>query len=166
MHLNTLFPEVRLKNTIEIRGADAQCARLGCALPALWTGIFYDRTALAAADAMTADWTHDEVAAVRPSVWRLGLSATFRGEPLAKLAERVLTLSEAGLERRACRTAAGKDERVHLASLKTLVLSGRTPAEKLLAAMRSSSDTREQILRLTDIESTLALSPPSLHPPP
>jgi glutamate--cysteine ligase len=165
-HLNTLFPEVRLKNTIEVRGADAQCARLGCALPALWTGLFYDSGALAAADALTRDWEHDEVAALRTSVWRLGLATTFRGEPLARMAERLLAISEAGLERRGCRTNGGKDERVHLASLKALVEAGRTPADKLLASMRSSTGTREQILRLTDIENTLALSPPSLHPPP
>lgn len=166
MHLNTLFPEVRLKNTIEVRGADAQCARLGCALPALWTGLFYDATALAAADAMTADWQHDEVAALRTSVWRTGLAATFRGEPLAKLAERLVEISEGGLERRGCRTAAGNDERVHLKALKALVLSGQTPADKLLTTMRAATDARGQILRLTDIHATLALSPPSLHPPP
>ena len=46
-HLNTLFPEVRLKKTIEVRGADVQSTDLACALPALWTGIFYDDRALA-----------------------------------------------------------------------------------------------------------------------
>ena len=61
-HLNTLFPEVRLKKTIEIRGADVQSTDLACALPALWTGILYDDRALAEAEALVEGWTHDEVA--------------------------------------------------------------------------------------------------------
>src|SRR5690606_27497699 len=57
-HLNTLFPEVRLKKTIEVRAADAQGANMACTLPALWTGIFYDDKALREAEALCADWTH------------------------------------------------------------------------------------------------------------
>ena len=56
-HLNTLFPEVRLKRTLEIRAADAQSADLACALPALYTGIFYDDRALAEAEAFVDGWT-------------------------------------------------------------------------------------------------------------
>src|SRR6185369_13044251 len=56
-HLNTLFPEVRLKRTIEVRGADSLPATLVCALPALWTGILYDPKALDEADELSARWT-------------------------------------------------------------------------------------------------------------
>ncbi len=138
-HLNTLFPEVRLKKTIEIRGADAQKAKLGCALPALWTGIFYDDRALAQAEALAHDWTHDEVAVVREVLWREGLRAPFRGAPLQGLAERLIEIAEGGLERRAFKRASdGKDERVHLARLKELVARGLTPADELLASVKAS----------------------------
>ena len=66
-HLNTLFPEVRLKKTIEMRGADVQSTDLACALPALWTGILYDDRALAEAEALVEGWTHDEVADASPA---------------------------------------------------------------------------------------------------
>ena len=41
-HLTTIFPEVRLKKFIEMRGADGGPWRRICALPALWVGLLYD----------------------------------------------------------------------------------------------------------------------------
>ena len=48
-HSTTAFPEVRLKQYLEMRGSDSGPWSRLCALPALWTGIFYDSQALAAA---------------------------------------------------------------------------------------------------------------------
>jgi glutamate--cysteine ligase len=43
-HLTTIFPEVRLKKFLEMRGADGGLWRRICALPALWVGIYYDQS--------------------------------------------------------------------------------------------------------------------------
>jgi glutamate--cysteine ligase len=150
MHLNTLFPEVRLKKTLEIRGADAQTQKMACALPALWTGILYDEAATRDAEAICADWTHDEVSAIRAHVWRDGVRATFRGAPLHELAARLLEIAEAGLARRGHKTADGKkDERVHLARLRELVTRGECPADRLLASMKG--DPKKEILERADL---------------
>jgi glutamate--cysteine ligase len=150
-HLNTLFPEVRLKNTIEIRGADAQGARLACALPALWTGIFYDKQAFAEAEALTADWTFDEVGATRKDVWSKGLAARFRAGTLQPIAEKVLAIASGGLERRAKLSASGKDERAHLTRLVELVGKGQSPADVLLEGLEHVRDPRAAILERTDL---------------
>lgn len=150
-HLNTLFPEVRLKRTIEVRGADAQSSRLACALPALYAGIFYDAQALAAADAMTHDWTLDEVNATRKEVYQKGLQSKFRAGDLVPLAEQLLTIAEGGLERRAQKSPSGKDERVHLTRLKELVGQGRTPADALLEGLENVRDLKAEILARTDL---------------
>ncbi len=151
-HLNTLFPEVRLKKTIEIRGADAQQRPLACALPALWTGIYYDARALDEAEAMVADWTHAEVSESRAGVWHDGLRAPFRGAPLVKLAERLIEIAEGGLERRAkARASDGKDERVHLARLKALVSAGRTPADDLLERVKPGENFEQRVLDAIDL---------------
>ncbi|MGR3435433.1 MAG: glutamate--cysteine ligase, partial [Shimia sp.] len=55
-HLTTLFPEARLKRFIEMRGADGGPWRRLCALPALWTGLCYDRGALDAAWDLAKGW--------------------------------------------------------------------------------------------------------------
>ena len=133
LHLNTLFPEVRLKKTIEVRGGDAQSTDMACALPALWTGILYDERSLAAAEALVEGWTHAEVAELRTRAWHDGLRAVFRKEPLAKVAERVVSIAEEGLARRARMDSKGKkDERVHLIRLHKLVEKALTPADVLL----------------------------------
>jgi glutamate--cysteine ligase len=147
LHLNTLFPEVRLKKTIEVRAADVQSIELGCALPALWSGIFYDERALTEAGALVDGWTHDEVAELRKTVWREGLRARFRGKPLAEMAERVIAIAEGGLERRARVDAqTGKDERVYLARLRKLAGEGRTPADVLLHGMDKERDPAKAIV--------------------
>ncbi|MDI1477697.1 glutamate-cysteine ligase family protein [Polyangium sp. y55x31] len=144
-HLNTLFPEVRLKRTIEVRGADSQSAALTCALPALWTGILYDDRALDEAEALTESFTYAELEALRPAIAEKGLGATFRGEKLAALAERVLVIAEGGLARRA-RMRNGKDERVHLARLGSLVEKGQCPADALVEGLEAGADLRREIL--------------------
>jgi glutamate--cysteine ligase len=139
-HLNTLFPEVRLKKTIEIRSADAQSSDMKCALPALWTALLYDDDALAGAEGLIEGWTHDEVAELRTRAWKDGLRTTFRGAPLAVIAEKMMTLAEGALERRKRLDANGKDERVHLARLHKLVSEGRTPADVLLQGLELEKD--------------------------
>jgi glutamate--cysteine ligase len=140
-HLNTLFPEVRLKKTIEVRGADVQSTDMACALPALWTGILYDDRALGEAEALVEGWTHDEVADLRTRVWRDGLRASFRGGSLIEIGQRMVAIAEGGLERRAVMDAeCGKDERVHLARLRKLVGEGRCPADVLTLGLDREPD--------------------------
>jgi glutamate--cysteine ligase len=131
-HLTTVFPEVRLKRYIEMRGADGGPWRSLCALPALWTGLLYDARALDAASDLVADWTEAERAALRRDVPRLGLATLFRGRPLVALAEEVLGIAQAGLERRGRINAAGENETLFLEPLVEIVQSGRTMAEQLL----------------------------------
>jgi glutamate--cysteine ligase len=151
-HLNTLFPEVRLKKTIEIRGADAQSTPMKCALPALWTGIFYDPKALAETEALVEGWTYEEVAALRERAWKDGLRTPFRGKPLAEVAQRVVEIAEGGLERRQCKNDKGRDERVHLARLRKLVEQGKTPADVLLEGMDQEPDPLAAMLKRSALD--------------
>jgi glutamate--cysteine ligase len=131
-HLTTAFPEVRLKRFLEMRGADGGPWNRLCALPALWVGLYYDKTSLAAAADMIADWTPSEHARLRNDVPRLGLKTPFRGRTVRELALDVLGLARAGLHRRARRDSAGEDEAHYLDTLFTIADSGRTPADDLL----------------------------------
>ncbi len=133
-HLTTLFPDVRLKQFLEMRGADAGSFAELCALPALWTGLLYDATALADASALIADWTEAERQHLRDTVPRLALATPFRGGTLREVAGEVLRLAEAGLKRRARQDRKGEDERKHLALLQEAIERGQSPAEVLLGA--------------------------------
>jgi len=133
-HLTTIFPEVRLKTFLEMRGADGgPWARL-CALPALWVGLLYDRAACEAAWRLVADWSAAEVETLRGGAALWGLAAPFRNTTIQDLAREVLSIAEDGLAARARLNEAGEDERVFLAPLKQIVEDKRTPAEDLLDA--------------------------------
>lgn len=131
-HLTTLFPEARLKQFLELRGADAGPWGRLCALPALWVGLLYDETALDAASQLVADWTQEERQGLRDGVPRWGLQTPFRGHSLQAVAKEVLGIAERGLQRRACLNEAGGDETRFLAELHEIAESGITPAERLL----------------------------------
>jgi glutamate--cysteine ligase len=131
-HLTTVFPEVRLKRYLEMRGADGGPWRRLCALPALWAGLFYDRTALDGAVDLVADWTQEERETLRRDVPRLGLAAPFRGGTVQDVARIMVRLAREGLSRRAQRDSSGGDESQFLETLTEIAESGRTPAETLL----------------------------------
>jgi glutamate--cysteine ligase len=139
-HLNTLFPEVRLKRTIEVRSADSQNLRNAPALSALWAGLLYDEVALDAADQRTHDFTHEELVQLRAQVWEDGLAAPWRGEPLTRLAKDIVEIARGGLSRRARKDQRGRDETVYLDVLQEVWASGRSPSDLLAPASMSPRD--------------------------
>ena len=137
-HLSTLFPEVRLKRYLEMRGADVGPRERIVALTALWVGLLYDEAALDGAWNLVKGWSAEERERLRAEVPRLGLKAEIAGRPLREVARDVLALSRAGLARRAVRDATGADETRYLDPLERIVASGRTPAEEALAQYRGA----------------------------
>jgi glutamate--cysteine ligase len=134
-HLGTLFPEVRLKRYLEMRGADAGPLPSLVALPAFWVGLLYDGAALDQAWQLVKGWSEKDRQRLRDDVPRLGLDASVAGRPLAAVARDVLSLAEAGLKRRARLDSAGSDESVHLAPLHAMLAEGRTLADAIIARM-------------------------------
>jgi len=139
LHLNTLFPEARLKSTLEVRSSDSLPSRLGCSVSALFTGILYDEQALADAEAFARELNVDALLAARPALVQHGLSARVGDQPMQALAERVLEIANEGLARRAILNEQGQDERIHLKLLTSLVQSGKTPADALIEGLTPDS---------------------------
>lgn len=131
-HLTTIFPEVRLKQYLEMRGTDSGPWRRLCALPALWTGVLYEDGSLDAAWDMVKDWTAAERQALREAVPRQGLKALIRGRTVQDIARDMLKLSRAGLEQRNRQGCKGKTEASFLDVLDETVATGKTAAENLL----------------------------------
>ncbi len=132
-HLTTLFPEVRLKTFLEMRGADGGPWNILCALPALWVGLLYSGEAQDAAWDLVKTWTEEERRHLRHAVPREGLRARFRQGTVRDLALRVLEIAEYGLMRRHHMDGSyGQDERQFLTALRRIAESGETPAEEKL----------------------------------
>lgn len=133
-HLSTIFPEVRLKTYLEMRGADAGPRAHMTALPALFAGLFYDRAALDQALQMTKGWDEQAREKLRADVPALALGAEIAGRRVRDIARDVLAVARAGLARRARCDAQGRDETIHLEPLDRIVETGRTLAEQRLDA--------------------------------
>jgi glutamate--cysteine ligase len=131
-HLTTLFPDVRLKRFLEMRGADAGPASHIVALPAFWTGLLYDATALDAAHDLVKSWTQDERQALRDQVPRHALATPFRSGLLIDVAREAVAIARAGLAARKRRDASGHDETGALEPLEAIVADGQTLADRWL----------------------------------
>jgi glutamate--cysteine ligase len=131
-HLTTIFPEVRLKTYLEMRGADSGPWSRLCALPAFWAGILHDDAALEAAWSLVKSWTAEDREALRRAVPVLGLRAPIRGSTAQNIAQAALAIARQGLRSRARADRAGEDETHFLTELDDIAASGVTPAERLI----------------------------------
>jgi glutamate--cysteine ligase len=131
-HVSTIFPEVRLKRYLEMRGSDANPWLRLPALPALWVGMLYDDASLDAAWHLVKDWTAEERQRLRDEVPKAGFAASIRGRSMRDLAKETLAIAGEGLKRRRRLDAEGRDETRYLEPLERFVARGMTPAEELL----------------------------------
>ena len=131
-HLSTLFPEVRMKQFLEMRGADGAPWQGICALPAFWVGLLYDDAALDAAWDLVKDWTNEERETLRRAVPTTALKTPFRSGTIFDIAKKAVAISRAGLKARNNLNWEGADETVFLKPLDYTIETGKTPAERLL----------------------------------
>ena len=132
-HITTLFPEVRLKQFLEMRGADGGPWWRLCALPAFWTGLLYDTPALDAAWDLVKGWSIEEISALRDAVPKTALKTPFRKGTVREVADQVLKIAALGLTNRNRLSLSGEDEGHFLDSLRRIVATNETAAEELLA---------------------------------
>jgi glutamate--cysteine ligase len=131
-HITTMFPEVRLKTYLEMRGADCGPLPMLSALPALWAGVFYDDAALAAAWDLCKGWTSEDRHRLRADAARTGLKGQVAGRPIRAVAQDLLAIAREGLRRRARSREGLMDETSYLAPLDEIAESGHTLADRLL----------------------------------
>lgn len=148
-HLATLFPEVRLKKTLEVRGTDAQRSpEWVVAIPALWKGLIYDARALDAAEAVASGIEFDAAQAARLDVADRGLQAELHGRPVRSWAEQIVEIAVDGLKRIDERDENGRDESTFLSAVQEALQRGLTPADMLRAEL-GESPSPERIVQAT-----------------
>ena len=128
-HITTVFPDVRLKGYLEMRGADGGPWSIICALPALWVGLLYDEEALEKAEAIANKFTHQDVVNARISAAKDGLKGQQGSHSLHELASQIIEIAETGLRNRARFNKEDKDETIFLKPLRTIVDTGLTQAD-------------------------------------
>ncbi|MGE5535184.1 MAG: glutamate--cysteine ligase [Acidobacteriota bacterium] len=131
-HLSTIFPEVRLKRFLEMRGADGGPWRRLPSLTAYWVGLLYDEDSLSACWEIVKNWSAAERQKLRDDVPKLGFKAEIAGRNVLAIAKETLQLCRQGLTRRRRLDRNGRDETRYLRPLDESVARGITPAEELL----------------------------------
>jgi glutamate--cysteine ligase len=131
-HLTTLFPEVRLKKYLEMRGADGGPWDRICALPAFWGGIFYDQTALEAAWDLVKGWSPEDHNNLRTMAAKTGLKGQIAGRLVKDWAMDALNIAHSGLKRRNRLSGGMVDETGYLNELFDIADTGLTSADRQL----------------------------------
>ncbi|XP_024360231.1 glutamate--cysteine ligase A, chloroplastic isoform X2 [Physcomitrium patens] len=135
-HLGTMYPEVRLKKYLEMRGADCCPKDFLNALPAFWVGLLYDEQSLKNCLDIIRDWSNDDRGFLRKEVPNQGILTPFREGTLQDVAKDVLKLAKDGLARR------GLQEGKFLAPLEEVATTGVTLAERMLKLYEEEWDGR------------------------
>ena len=117
-HLTTLFPDVRLKSFLEMRGADGGPWRNICALPAFWVGLLYDSGALDAAWDIVRHWTAEDRRLLALNTPKQGLRGEVAGRSVLEIAREVTSLAYDGLKNRARAGKVTADETEYLAPVR------------------------------------------------
>ena len=132
-HMTTVFPEARVKKYIEMRGADAGDVRHLNALPAFWTGLMYDQSALDGAWDLVKDFDTETREALRVAASVSGLQGEANGIRLHDLAREAVALAQSGLKARARASDDGliADETHFLAPVEESIATGRTMADEI-----------------------------------
>jgi glutamate--cysteine ligase len=151
-HLSTLFPEVRLKKYLELRGADAGPMPMAIALGAFWRGLLDDRDVRRQAWKLVQGATFAERQSLRADVARVALEAKLQGRPIRELAVELVELARDGLSR----LPGGEQDRVLLEPLRERARTGRCPADDLLDDHRACGGDRAKLVRRWTLTSTTA----------
>jgi glutamate--cysteine ligase len=138
LHLSTLFPEVRLKRYLEVRQADAGPREMVRALPALFSGLFYDADAGERAWKLVCAWSWEERLALYRETPRLGLLATVRGRPLSALCRELVDAAKDGLRRTGAETAL-------LAPLDQILDERRTVSDRVVEAYQAAGGDPDRL---------------------
>lgn len=139
LHISTVFPDVRLKQFIEMRGADASCVSHVAALSSLWVGLLYDAQSLEEAYSLISGWNLSDIREVRAQVPQKALKAESGNINAGKIASQIYQIAFDGLTRRS-EVLGIESENLFLAPVREISASGITQAEILLQLYNENFD--------------------------
>ena len=131
-HLTTLFPQVRLKQYLELRSMDACSWNEICAQPALWVGLLYDSDALLEISEICNQWSIEDRLYLYDNVDKYGLQTNFKKGKVFDIAKKIVEISLKGLKKRNHVSSSGYDESKYLEKIKKNIDNGFSPADILI----------------------------------
>ncbi len=149
LHISTVFPDVRLKTYLEMRGADSGPLEFGYALAALWVGLFYDPQSLTQIKDIVDSLSKEERSFLRKETPKTGIHTQFRGKPLKQLLSTCLEISQEGLKRRQISISNGQDESCFLEPLFQVLDRNESLSDSISKKWKilSSQETQNDFIR-------------------
>jgi glutamate--cysteine ligase len=144
-HVSTVFPDVRLKQFIEMRGADANGASHVAALSALWVGLLYDRQSLEEAHELISEWNIETIQEVRSQVPVKALNAESGNLHVRNVSRKIYQMAKDGLARQSQLQGIDNQSRF-LAPVSEITESGITIAEKLLQRYKKNTERLPELI--------------------
>jgi glutamate--cysteine ligase len=142
-HLSTLFPEVRIKTVMEVRGADSVSVQMTGGLAALWRGLLYDERSLDAALGLVPRLSFAAHLAFHEEAQRNGLRGKLGRTSLASMALEMIRVARAGLQQ------LDPDDVPLLEPLEARARSARSPAEDVLDAAKEETSPAKLLARFS-----------------
>ena len=131
-HLTTLFPQVRLKQYLEVRSMDACSWGQICGQPAFWVGLLYDEDCLNEVYSMISEWTNEDRLYLYKNSYKYGLQTPFKSGKILDIAKLLLKISHRGLKNRNFLSKDGYNETKYLEKIETSLEKGVSPADMLV----------------------------------
>tara|TARA_B100000927_G_scaffold113631_1_gene91905 strand:+ start:66 stop:1454 length:1389 start_codon:yes stop_codon:yes gene_type:complete len=141
-HLTTIFPEVRLKSFLEMRGADGGTFQNVCSLSAFWVGLLYDEISLNIANDLIKDWDLETLYSLRFNAAKYGLDSKIDGIDILNLSRKVLEISREGLKRRNILNDNSNSEDIYLKPLDNFLKNGKSPSDELIEKFLNNWDKK------------------------
>lgn len=138
-HLTTLFPEVRVKSILEMRGADAAPMPQPLTLAAFWMGLLYNADALSFCLDYIRSWSVQDIEAITQALPIEGLQTQTPTGTLWDVAKVILPCARQGYAQEAAPSSFDP-----LALLDEIVATGKTASDRLLEGL----DLQESVTSL------------------
>ena len=122
LHSNLYFPEVRLRNFIEIRNHD--CSHLPYAVLAVYKGILYNDDAIKQIENILKPYSHQDFAELRYNVPKSALQSKIGKNYIKDIANEILTIAQTSL--------ISTNENKYLDEIISLTKQGITPADIII----------------------------------
>ena len=123
LHSNLFFPEIRLRNFIEIRNHDCVGGGLEYAIPALYKGIMYSKSAMEEAESLLNKFSANEIKELRYTVPRNAINSKINGKTILPICKELAEISYYTLK------SEGEGEEEFLEPLIELLKKGKCPAD-------------------------------------
>ena len=126
LQANLYFPEVRMRNFIELRNTDCVGGNLKYAIPAIYKGIMYGNSAMTKCEELLKHLQYKDFSELRYNVPKHALDTKIKNATILDYAKEIITIADESLKE------SGTGEEIFLDAIKEYTYNNICPADLIL----------------------------------